>query len=128
MPNTHNTKNYMAHGGNELVIGGKLTFLEGAEVENFPGGEGGGDSYTLPTASASTLGGVKVGSGLSVTAEGVLSADGVTPAAAQADSTATTIAALKEDFNTLLAALRTTGLLAAAASEETPAQDEGGGS
>ena len=128
MPNTHNTKNYMAHGGNELVIGGKLTFLEGAEVEIFPGGGGGGDSYTLPTASASTLGGVKVGSGLSVTAEGVLSADGVTPAAAQADSTATTIAALKEDFNTLLAALRTAGLLAAAASEETPAQDEGGGS
>ena len=30
MPNTHNTKNYMAHGGGELVIGGKLTFLEGA--------------------------------------------------------------------------------------------------
>lgn len=128
MPNTHNTKNYMAHGGNELVIGGKLTFLEGAEVENFPGGSGGGGSYTLPPATASTLGGVKVGSGLSVTAEGVLSADGVTPAAAQADSTATTIAALKEDFNTLLAALRTAGLLAAAASEETPAQDEGGGS
>ena len=118
----------MAHGGNELVIGGKLTFLEGAEVENFPGGGGGGGSYTLPPATASTLGGVKVGSGLSVTAEGVLSADGVTPAAAQADSTATTIAALKEDFNTLLAALRIAGLLAATASEETPAQDEGGGS
>ncbi|MBQ3479077.1 MAG: hypothetical protein IJH25_13010 [Clostridia bacterium] len=129
MPNTHNTKNYMAHGGNELVIGGKLTFLEGAEVENFPGGGGGGGSYTLPPATASTLGGVKVGTGLSVTAEGVLSADSITPAAAQADSTATTIAALKEDFNTLLAALRTAGLLAAAAaSGETPAQDEGGGS
>lgn len=128
MPNTHNTKNYMAHGGNELVIGGKLTFLEGAEVENFPGGGGGGGSYTLPPATASTLGGVKVGSGLSVTAEGVLSADGVTPAAAQADSTATTIAALKEDFNTLLAAMRTAGLLASATSAETPAQDEGGGS
>ena len=27
----------MAHGGEELVIGGKLTFLDGAEVENFPG-------------------------------------------------------------------------------------------
>lgn len=128
MPNTHNTKNYMAHGGNELVIGGKLTFLEGAEVENFPGGGSRGDSYTLPAASASTLGGVKIGSGLSVTAEGVLSADGVTPAEAQADSTATTIAALKEDFNTLLAAMRTAGLLASATSAETPAQDEGGGS
>jgi len=114
MPNTHNTKNYMAHGGGELVIGGKLTFLEGAEVENFPGG-GGGGSYTLPTASASTLGGVKVGSGLTIT-DGVLSADGVTPAAAQADSEATTIAQLKENFNALLAALRTAGLMEATAS------------
>ena len=99
MANTYNSKNYFAHGGNELVVGGKLTFLDGAEVENFPGG-GGGDSYTLPTASASTLGGVKVGSGLTIT-DGVLSADGVTPAAAQADSTATTIAALKDDTVTL---------------------------
>ena len=32
-----NTKNYFAHGGNELVIGGKITFLPGATVE---GGEG----------------------------------------------------------------------------------------
>ena len=37
MPNTHVTKNYFAHGGDTLVIGGKLTFLEGATVE---GGEG----------------------------------------------------------------------------------------
>ena len=125
MPNTHNTKNYFALGGNSLVIGGKLTFLDGAEVENFPG-EGGG-SYTLPTASASTLGGVKVGSGLTIT-DGVLSADGITPAAYQADSEATTIAALKESFNALLAALRTAGLLEATApAAETPAQDEGGG-
>ena len=121
MPNTHNTKNYFAHGGNELVIGGKMTFLDGAEVENFPGGEGGG-SYTLPTASADTLGGIKVGSGLSIT-DGVLSADGVTPAAYQADSTASSYTQLKEDFNALLAALRTAGLLEATA----PAQDEGGG-
>ena len=35
----------------------------------------GADSYTLPTASASTLGGVKVGAGLSIT-NGVLSATG----------------------------------------------------
>ena len=27
------TKNYHAHGGNEWVIGGKLTFLPGASVE-----------------------------------------------------------------------------------------------
>ena len=119
MSNTYNTKNYMAHGGNELVIGGKLTFLEGAEVENFPG-ESGGGGYALPTASAGTLGGVKVGSGLTIT-DGVLSADGITPAAAQADSEATTIAQLKDSFNALLAALRTAGLM------ETTASGDGDG-
>ena len=106
MPNTHNTKNYFAHGGNELVIGGKLTFLEGAEVENFPG---------------STSGSAASGSAPYV-----------------ADSEATTVANLKNDFNALLAALRTAGVLAAtapAATEpettdpETPAEGtEGGGS
>ncbi len=35
----------------------------------------GGSDYTLPTASADTLGGVKVGDRLTITAEGVLSAD-----------------------------------------------------
>ena len=125
MPNTHNTKNYFAHGGNELVVGGKLTFLDGAEVENFPG-ESGGGSYTLPTASADTLGGIKVGSGLTIT-DGVLSADDVTPAAYQADSEATTVDELKSSFNALLAALRTAGLLSTTAPAETPAQNEGGG-
>ena len=49
MPNTHVTKNYFAHGGNELVIGGKLTFLEGAEVENLPGSTSGNSaSGTAP--------------------------------------------------------------------------------
>ena len=119
MPDTHNTKNFMAHGGNELVIGGKLTILPGAVVEGLDGG-GGGSGYTLPAATASTLGGIKVGNGLSITAEGVLSAEGITPAAAQADSEATTIAALKTDFNALLAALRTAGLLA-----ETTAESSG---
>lgn len=40
------------------------------------GGGGGGGSYTLPVASANTLGGVKVGSGLSIDNNGVLSAAG----------------------------------------------------
>ena len=30
MANTYNSKNYFAHGGEQLVIGGKLTFLDGA--------------------------------------------------------------------------------------------------
>ena len=58
---TRNTHNYFAQGGNELVIGGKLTFLPGAVVEgladllNIPE-----DSmpYTLPSATADALGGL----------------------------------------------------------------------
>ena len=126
MPDTHNTKNFMAHGGNELVIGGKLTILPGAVVEGLDGDGGGGSGYTLPAATASTLGGIKVGSGLSITAEGVLSADGITPAAAQADSEATTIATLKTDFNALLAALRTAGLLAETTAEPSEPEPETG--
>ncbi len=30
---THSTRNYFAHGGNELVVGGKLTLLPDSEVE-----------------------------------------------------------------------------------------------
>ena len=89
MANTYNSKNYMAHGGAELVIGGKLTFLDGAEVENFPGSTvSGGSSGTAPYV---------------------------------ADSEATTVANLKGDFNALLAALRTAGVLAS----EAPASGTG---
>ena len=101
-----------------MVIGGKLTILPGAVVEGLEGSGSGDGGYTLPAATANTLGGIKVGSGLSVTQDGVLSADGIMPAAHQADSEATTIAALKEDFNTLLAALRTAGLMASAPADE----------
>lgn len=82
MPNTSNTKNYFAHGGNELVVGGRLTFLDGAEIVNFP-------KNLLP----------ETGSG------------GSTGAAYIPDSTATTVAALREDFNTLLNVLRSAGTL-----------------
>ena len=104
MPNTHVTKNYFAHGGNELVIGGKLTFLESATVE---GCEGLFDSETE---------------------------NAITAAAYQADSTATSYTALKEDFNALLAKLRAAGLRETTApaetpaAEETPGEGEGGGS
>lgn len=39
------------------------------------GGSSGGGSYTLPTASSSTLGGVKIGAGLTINNSGVVSAD-----------------------------------------------------
>ena len=76
MSDTYNTRNYFAHGGNELVIGGKLTFLPGAEVE--------GDGLLEGTAASIPY---------------------------QADSTATTVAALKDDFNALLLKLREAGLM-----------------
>ena len=76
---TRNTHNYFAQGGNELVIGGKLTFLPGATIE------GGGDLFGQPPS--------------------------IEPIGYVADSEATTIAALKDDFNALLAAIRTAGLL-----------------
>ena len=76
---TRNTHNYFAQGGNELVIGGKLTFLPSAIIE-------GGDDLFGSSPSVAPIGYV-------------------------ADSEATTIAALKDDYNSLLAALRSCGLM-----------------
>lgn len=46
---SNSTRNFQAHGGNEWVIGGKLTFLPGAEVE---GAEG---LFDLPLQSSAVL-------------------------------------------------------------------------
>ena len=98
MEHNNITKNFVAHGGGEWVIGGKLTFLPGAVVE---GGEGLFD-----------------GAAESGTARGQI--------AFIPDSTATNATQLRESFNGLLAALRTAGIMAPAevmkpASEETDA-------
>jgi len=79
---TRNTRNYFAHGGNELVIGGQLTFLPGATIE-------GGDDLFGSSGSESSF--------------------DVLPY--MQDSEATTIAALKDDFNNLLAAMRKAGFI-----------------
>ena len=79
---TRSARNYFAHGGGELVIGGKLTFLPGATVE-------GGDDLFGQSEPAAQI-------------------------AYIADSEATTIAALKDDFNGLLAAIRNAGLMESA--------------
>lgn len=76
---TRSARNYFAHGGGELVIGGKLTFLPGATIE------GGDDLFGR--------------------------SEPVAQIAYMADSEATTIAALKDDFNGLLAAIRNAGLM-----------------
>ena len=81
---TRNTHNYFAQGGNELVIGGKLTFLPGATIE------GGDDLFGQPPSFE--------------------------PIGYVADSEATTIAALKDDFNALLATIRNAGLMESAPS------------
>lgn len=80
-------RNYHVHGGSEWVIGGKLTFLSGATVE---GAEG---LFDLPAADAP----VKLEH--------------------MPNSEATTVAALREDFNRLLAQLREAGLMAVAQAE-----------
>ena len=84
MSNT--SRNYHAHGGSEWVVGGKLTFLPGAVVEGLEG--------LFEQFPAAEL--------LEHTPPFV------------PDSTATTVAALREDFNGLLAVLRKAGILAEA--------------
>ena len=85
MSDAHNTRNYFAHGGSELVIGGRLTFLPGASVEGADG------LFDLPDAPIG---------------------DGVAQLPALPDSDASTVTALRQDYNNLLAALRTAGLMA----------------
>lgn len=72
------TKNYMTDGGNTLVIGGKMIIEEGAEVSGLIDND---TIYALPAATTSALGGIKVGSGLSIN-DGVLSVNAVTPGTA----------------------------------------------
>ena len=81
---TRNTHNYFAQGGNELVIGGQLTFLPGATIE-------GGDDLFTPSLPFDQIAYVP-------------------------DSEATTIAALTDDYNALLAAIRNAGLMESAPS------------
>ena len=121
----YNAKNYRTQGGDRLVIGGSLEIKEGATVTGLPSasvavatGETFGGviaaaksesdtveakigedhklyvpPYTLPAAEAGTLGGVML-------------------TANQAASTATELSGLVTEFNTLLAALKTAGVMA----------------
>ena len=103
---SYNTKNYTEQGGNVTHFGGKVVFEEGVEVEGL-------SANPLNKASADTLGGIKVGDGLSIDANGVLSADGITPAENQADSEAETVAELVDDLNALLTKLKAAGFMEA---------------
>ena len=85
----YNVLNYTEQGGAVTHIGGKLVIEDGATVEGLEGG-----GYVLPTATANAIGGVKL-------------------VANQAESSASTVAALKDDLNTLLSALKAAGVMAA---------------
>lgn len=103
---SYNAKNYTEQGGEVTHFGGKVVFEEGVEVEGL-------SANPLNKASADTLGGIKVGDGLSIDANGVLSADGITPAENQADSEAETVAELVDDLNALLTKLKAAGFMEA---------------
>ena len=128
MSDTHNTRNYAAHGGGEWVIGGKLTVLEGATVE--------GLTAVAAPASLDTLGGIKAATKAETdTVEAKIGEDaklyvpaypedyvlpaatadtlgGVKLAANQVDSAASTIAGLNIEFNALLVKLKAAGIMA----------------
>lgn len=113
----YNAKNYTEQGGEVTHIGGKLIIEEGAEVTGLSGG---GSSYTLPTASAQTLGGVKAKARGSEPVEVTVDAGGklyvpkypvIPKMEKQEESTASDVATLKNDFNSLLSKLKTAGLM-----------------
>ena len=81
---TYNAKNYTEQGGDVTHINGSLVFDEGATVSGFP----------MDAATASKIGGMK-------------------QAANQAASTATTVAGVVADLNTLIASLKTAGIMVA---------------
>ena len=88
MANTYNSKNYFAHGGEQLVIGGKLTFLDGAEVENFPGITSGNAAPYVADSEATTVANLKADFNALLAAlrtAGALSA--ATPAATEPETT-----------------------------------------
>ena len=109
---THTTHNYFAHGGNHggrakrvLECRGQRKALRRHGTPGAIGAHGaksviGGKLTFLPTAT------VEGGDNL-------FGGAGITPAANLPASDATTIAALKDDFNALLSALKAVGLMEA---------------
>jgi len=113
----YNTKNYTEQGGEKTVIGGTLEIKEGASVTGL-------SADPLLPATDTTLGGVKAvvktetdTVSVAVDEDGTLYVpmypEAITPAANQADSTATEAAGMVTDFNALLAKLKAAGLMVA---------------
>ena len=64
-------------------------------------GGGGGGGYVLPVASESTLGGVKIGSGISIDSGGTISAEGGSGSQTIVNLDALSQSELVELYNTL---------------------------
>ena len=80
-----------------LTAGANITIAANGTVA-------GAASFTLPTASGSTLGGVKIGSGLSINGSGVVTASGATNLASTTTATAVTVTSSTGDNAALAAA------------------------
>ena len=122
----YNVKNYTEQGGEKTVIGGTLEIKEGASVTGLP-------SAAVAVATEEVLGGVlaavkaetdtleaKIGEDhklyvppYTLPAAEAAALGGVLLAANQAASTATELSGLVTEFNTLLAALKAAGIMAA---------------
>lgn len=104
---SYNTKNYTEQGGGKTVIGGTLEVSPDGKLVL----EGG---LEIPDGGKATVNGDLV-----IAPNGTLlfGEAEVKPATGQGDSEATTIALLKDDFNALLQALYTAGLMVADKSE-----------
>lgn len=113
----YNAKNYTEQGGDVTHIGGKLIIEDGAEVEGL---DSGGSSYTLPTASAKTLGGVKAKAKSNETVEVAVDGEGklyvpayptIPKMEKQEDCSSEEAADIKAAFNDLLSKLKSAGLM-----------------
>jgi hypothetical protein len=116
---SYNIKNYTEQGGEKTVIGGVLEIKEGASVTGLP-------SSGLTAATETTLGGIKAATKTETdTVPAKIGEDGklyvpsypviseIPVAENQADSTASDVAGLLTDFNSLLSKLKTAGLMTA---------------
>ena len=77
----------MANGNFYRLSGNTGTVEVNWMRECSPAGGGGGGGYVLPTATASRLGGVKIGSGINVASDGTISANGGGKTVVNLDST-----------------------------------------
>ena len=86
-PSSHIGATGTAHGVATTSVAG---FMSSADKTKLDGIASGANNYSLPTASASVIGGVRVGSGLSIDGSGILSASATTSTVADDTTTNTT--------------------------------------